>query len=473
MNYGSSRQRSLYFAAPQFIKTAIATAYGMQQRRTRYGNSFHESLALLRDTEYRPNSELREFQHRQTVAFTDQALKDTQYYRNHPEYGARWDARDISQLPVLRKEQVRSHLSEFYSDWRSAVPHRWQHTSGTTGKSLIFPIAMHCFQREYAFRSLHYGWAGVDILKHEPIAFCQGHPVSHYDRTEPAFWVHDYANNFLYLSSYHLAPANLRAYCNELDRFAPIMLSGYPSSVYMLAKAYLTYGSGRLKLKAVYTTSETLLDFQRAIIIAAFGCRVFDWYGNSEMCANIVECEHSEYHLKLEHSFVEVLDNENRPVGPGGTGQLVCTGFGNFAFPLIRYEIGDVVTLSTSQVSKCGRGGVLIERVLGRMEDYIVGGDGRLVGRLDHLFKESTNVAEAQIVQHEPGTVVLRIVKNDSYGLRDERALREEAALRLGSETNVSIEYVTTIPRTSNGKFRFIESSLDQKEFLALAARSQ
>ncbi len=191
------------------------------------------------------------------------------------------------------------------------------------------------------------------------------------------------------------------------------------------------------------------------------------------MCANIVECEHSEYHLKLEHSFVEVLDNENRPVGPGGTGQLVCTGFGNFAFPLIRYEIGDVVTLSTSQVSKCGRGGVLIERVLGRMEDYIVGGDGRLVGRLDHLFKESTNVAEAQIVQHEPGTVVLRIVKNDSYGLRDERALREEAALRLGSETNVSIEYVTTIPRTSNGKFRFIESSLDQKEFLALAARSQ
>jgi phenylacetate-CoA ligase len=473
MNYGSSKQRSLYFAAPQFIKEAIATAYGMQQRRTRYGNSFREALALLRDTEYRPNDELREQQHRLAAAFVDEALEDTQYYRNNPEYSARWRAGNISQLPVMRKEQVRSHLSELYSDRRSAMPHRWQHTSGTTGKSLIFPIALPCFQREHAFRAFHYNWAGVDILKHEPVAFCQGHPVTHYDRTEPPFWAHDHANNFLYLSSYHLAQANLPAYCKELDRFAPIMLSGYPSSLYLLANAYRTYGSGRLKLRAVYTTSETLLDFQRTAIIAAFGCRVFDWYGNSEMCANIVECEHGEYHLKLEHSVVEVLDSKNRPVAPGGTGRMVCTGFGNFAFPLIRYEIGDVVTLSTSQVSRCGRGGLLIERVLGRLEDYVVGGDGRLVGRLDHLFKDCTNVVEAQIVQREPGTVILRIVKNDSYASRDERTLREEAALRLGSETKVSFEYVTTIPRTSNGKFRFIESSLDQKEFLALAARSE
>src|ERR1035437_7690573 len=106
MNYGSSKQRSLYFAAPQFIKEAIATAYGMQQRRTRYGNSFREALALLRDTEYRPNDELREQQHRLAAAFVDEALEDTQYYRNNPEYSARWRAGNISQLPVLRKEQV-------------------------------------------------------------------------------------------------------------------------------------------------------------------------------------------------------------------------------------------------------------------------------------------------------------------------------------------------------------------------------
>ena len=174
MNYGSNKQRSLYFTAPQFIKEAIATVYGMQQRRIRYGNSFREALALLRDTEYRSNGELQEQQHRQAVTFIDQALKDTEYYRNHPEYSARWQARDISQLPVLRKEQVRSHVSEFYSDQHSTMPHRRQHTSGTTGKSLIFPIALPCFQREYAFRAFHYSWVGVDILKHEPVAFCQG-----------------------------------------------------------------------------------------------------------------------------------------------------------------------------------------------------------------------------------------------------------------------------------------------------------
>ena len=155
MNYGSTRQRSLYFTAPQFIKEAIATAYGMQQRRTRYGVRFREALAQLRDSEYRSNGELRERQYREAAVFIDQALKDSQYYRDHPEYSTCWQARDISQLPVLRKEQVRNYLSELYSNRRSAIPHRWQHTSGTTGQSLTFPIAMACFQREYAFRAFH------------------------------------------------------------------------------------------------------------------------------------------------------------------------------------------------------------------------------------------------------------------------------------------------------------------------------
>jgi phenylacetate-CoA ligase len=346
------------------------------------------------------------------------------------------------------------------------MPHRWQHTSGTTGKSLIFPVALPCFQREYAFRAFHYSWVGVDILKREPVAFCQGHPVTHYDRTEPPFWVHDRANNFLYLSSYHLAQANLQAYCNELDRFAPIMLSGYPSSVYLLALAYRRYGVGRMKLRGVFTTSETVFPHQRALIEEVFGCKVLDAYGNSEMCAYAMQCERGEYHLSLEHSLVEVLGDNDRPVQSGETGRMVTTAFGNPLFPLIRYEIGDLMTVSANQTSLCGRSGLILDGVLGRMEDYVVTADGRLVGRLDHLFKDSRAVVEAQLVQKAIGEVVLRVVRSNEYLEHDQEGILHEARLRLGTHTLVRFEYVDSIPRTSNGKFRFIVSTIDQGRIL-------
>jgi phenylacetate-CoA ligase len=464
MNYGSSQQRSIYFPLPYLVKNAVATAYGVQQRRARYGKHFLEAMKCLQDAEYWSSDELRAWQLRRATEFVDDALRNTAYYRSHPEYADAWQNKDITRLPVLNKDEVRSQLRDFYSERLSSLPHRYAHTSGTTGKSLIFPLALACFQREYAFRAFHYRWAGVDILKREPIAFCAGHPVAHYDRARPPFWVHDYANNILYLSSYHLSQANMAAYCRQLDLFAPVMLSGYPSSVYLLALSYRSYKykKNRLKLRGVFTTSETVLAHQRAVIEEVFGCRVFDAYANSEMCAYAMQCDYAEYHLRLEHSFTEVLDENNEPVGPGQMGRVVTTGFGNPAFPLVRYDIGDKVAVSTNQSCRCGRSGPILSGIVGRVEDYVLAADGRLVGRLDHLFKDSRAVIEAQVVQERVGEVILRIVPTDEYSSRDEAQICDEARLRLGSDTLVRFEYVHEIARTNNGKFPFVLSKLDR-----------
>ncbi|MGI0135053.1 MAG: hypothetical protein ACREBW_08875, partial [Candidatus Micrarchaeaceae archaeon] len=339
----------------------------------------------------------------------------------------------------------------------------WVHTSGTTGSSLHFPISHSCFEREYAYRALQYSWCGYSYESRAPMVICQGHPVADPDRTAAPFWVFDRAENFLLMSSYHLSSDNLSAYARQLDAFQPVVITGYPSSVYLLALGYLRHGTGRLRLKGVYTTSETLLAFQRPVIEEAFKCKVFDAYGNTERCGYIAQCEFGERHLKREHSFAEVVDAEGNPVGPGGTGRLVWTGFGNSAFPLIRYAIGDSVRLSQDQTSRCGRSGPLVDEIVGRVEDYVVTADGRLVGRLDHLFKDSQHIFAAQIVQHVPGEVTLRVHRSEQYGAKDERALRDEAALRLGSTTKVSFEYVPSLDRGPNGKLRFIVSSVGQE----------
>lgn len=461
MSYGSRFLHTWYYALPSGLKDVVASGYGLIERRARYGWHYFRFLRFLEESQWWENDALVAYQRDQVEQFLRATLQATPYYSSREVYRT---AQNIEQLPLLPKQEVRKHVGELRSSLRMKT--RVGQTSGTTGTPLTFPISMECFQREYAFRALHYSWGGVRLNSAEKIAICAGHPIAFHGRTRPPFWVHDHANRWLLLSSYHLTQKNLRAYVKELELYQPVLIGGYPSSIYLLAAAYLRYGQVSLPLRAVFTGSETLFPFQRELIERAFGVKVFNWYGNSEMCANIVECEKGEMHLKLEHSYVEVLDEHDNPCGPGETGRLVCTGFGNYAFPLVRYDVGDLVTVSKLVKSRCGRGGLLINEVVGREEDYIFTPDGRMVGRLDHLFKGVDNVIEAQLQQDKLDELTIRIVKSSTFTRENEFDILRQARQRLGDAIRLKVEYVDAIPRGKNGKFRFIQSALNQQAAL-------
>jgi phenylacetate-CoA ligase len=242
--------------------------------------------------------------------------------------------------------------------------------------------------------------------------------------------------------------------------FKPTAIHGYPSSVYLIAQGFKKHGKKLNSLKAIFTASESLYDFQREVIEDAFQVKVYNWYGNTEMCANIVECDKGRLHLKLEHSYVEILDENNNPVKPGGKGRLVCTAIGNRAFPLIRYDIGDIVTLSKEEKCVCGRGGIIIASIEGRKEDYIVTKDGKKIGRLDHLFKDTLGIKQSQIVQTEVGKITINIVLEDNFSKKDINLLTNEIFLRFGNGIDYEIKVVNEIPRGANDKFRFILSDI-------------
>ncbi len=466
MSYHSSIKQRIYYSLPYPLKCGFATLYGVQQRRARYGEAFRRTLNALRESQYWTTAQHREAERRTLAEFLPRAVMSARYYRLHADYARCKGPDDLPHLPILEKKSVQESLESFYADDFRKMPHQWGHTSGTTGRALVFPIHRNCFEREYAFRALHYGWGGGDLTARDRFAFCSGHPVAYRDRNQPPFWARDLANNWLLLSSYHLKPDNLAAYIRKLESFQPVVLGGYPSSLYLLALAYQRHGRGKLRLRGVFTASETLLDHQRPVMEEAFGVKVFNWYGNSEMCGHITQCEKGRLHVRHEHSFLEVVHPDGTPCGPGETGHIVATGFHNPAFPLIRYRVGDEVTLSREDACPCGRGGVLVERIEGRKEDYVVTADGRLVGRLDHLFKDSLHIEEAQIVQEEAGKVILRVVRRPDYTHDDEEAVRKQAQLRLGSQTDVRFDYVDALERTAGGKTRFVISHINQQAWI-------
>jgi phenylacetate-CoA ligase len=202
-------------------------------------------------------------------------------------------------------------------------------------------------------------------------------------------------------------------------------------------------------LRGIVTSSETLADDRRREIEDAFGCKVFDWYGQFERVAAIGTCEHGRYHLLSDYSYVEML--------PAGDGlfELAGTGFNNISMPLIRYRCGDyVVPAPAEERCACGRAFPLIEHIIGRIDDPIKLPDGRSIGRLDHIFKGVEGILEAQIRQDSPDAVTLLIVPSPTFNNSNRDTLESNTRERLGEEINFEIRLVDAIARTKNGKFK-------------------
>jgi phenylacetate-CoA ligase len=474
-SYNKPKLKDFYDKMPVFVQNLMTSLYGLQHRRRVHGRYYPIYLEALKKSQWYSLEELKELQNSQLRRFISYAYDHSPYWhRIFSELGFKPDmikrAEDLHLLPLLEKETVRQHIESIISDeYRNGVKRKEAvpvHTSGTTGKALHLTLSRECWEREYAFRDLHRSWGG--IKPGDRIATFAGHPVVPTDRMKPPFWRENWTENQVVFSSQHIAPHTLHHYVEKLIKFQPDLIHGYPSALYLVALYLDAQGIRAIRPKAVYTHSETLLDYQRDLLERVFGCKVFNWYGNTEMCANIVECEKGSLHVKLEHSVVEFLRPDGEPAKPGEIGEMVCTGFGNYATPLIRYRVGDVAVVSDRSCS-CGRAGPLVKEVVGRVEDIIVTPDGRHVGRLDHVFKDMLNVVEAQIIQEDINSVLIRIVKRPGFGENDMHLLERELRLRLGPIINLQYEFVNQIPREPNGKFRFAISKVP----LRIGARSE
>ena len=299
-------------------------------------------------------------------------------------------------------------------------------------------------------------WAGLSPW--ERCATLRGELLPQNTLKKVHFWKFSMLENKLVMSAYHLSEANADTYINALQTYRPHSLEGFPSAIYALAKFMLARNI-RLKMKAVLTTSETLLNDQKVVIQEAFKCQVFDYYGMAERVAAIHTCEKGRYHIIPEYSVVEYLKN---PDLPKGCYELVGTSLTNMANPLIRYKVGDVVELSKEKCP-CGRHYQVIDSIIGRSSDYIVTPKGKLVGRaaLDHLFKGSQNVVHAQFYQPEINRIVLRIVPGRCFKIRDAQYILKKLERRLGEGISYEIESLKEIPRGGRGKLQSVISKVN------------
>lgn len=448
---------SLYLKLPVFAQNWVCGLQGWRIQRARFGPDFRRLLAEAQERERWPEARVIAYRDQRLAAFVRHAVDTTRYYREMFDSLALTpdDIRtldDVRKLPVLTKATVQARPDDFFS---SAVPPQHvtiQHTSGTTGGGLRFAVSRDAASAQWAIWQRYRAWHGLALDTW--MGYFGGRSVVPVSQSRPPYWRINRPGRQILFSGYHLSPATLGDYVDELRRRRPPWLHGYPSLLALLAGWLLQRGQTLgYPLRWVSTGAENLLAQQREVMTRAFGVAPIEHYGMAEAVANVSQCPRGRMHVDEDFAAVEFIPQE------WGGCSVVGTNFTNPAFPLVRYEVGDVVELDDGACD-CGRPGRLVKQVDGRREDYVILKNGARLGRMDHIFKDMMNVREAQIVQREPGRLTVRIVRNAGYRELDEATLRAEFFKRVGDQADVAFEYVEQIPRSRTGKLRLVVSEI-------------
>jgi phenylacetate-CoA ligase len=450
---------ALYLRLPLPFQHAACTFVGWRTSRTRYAGRFDSLLAEAEARTFWSSEDVRAYQIERLQKFVAHAVATVPFYRERfaaagLEPSAVRSIEDLRALPILTKEEAQEHVNQLMS---TAVPRKertWIHTSGTTGGALRFPTTLTSVQEQWAVWWRYRRWHG--IRRDTWCGYFGGRSVVPASQRDPPFWRYNYAGRQILFSGYHMSPANLPSYVEEMRRHRPPWLFGYPSLLALLASYVLEAGVDLdYPIRWITIGAETLLPHQAEVMARAFGVRPLQHYGLTEAVANISECERGVLHVDEDFAPVEFV-----PLS-GNTYNLVGTNYSNPATPLLRYETQDLVTVKPDAVCACGRAGRVVESLDGRIEDYVVLADGARIGRMDHVFKDMVNIKEAQIYQRSRGQMMIRVVRGRGYSIRDEEDLLREARRRVGDEMKIEVAYVDGLPRTSTGKLRLVVSDAE------------
>lgn len=361
------------------------------------------------------------------------------YHKLYTEEGIRKEditcLEDIKKLPVITKDMVKKHADEMLT-----VP-RWQviraNTSGTTGTPL----------------KIYESWPSIwwtqayTYCSRKRDGFTHGQPLvslrGHLNRNQTSLKIH--LSNTLFLSSYNINSNTVEQYYKKIVMFQPIAIEGYPSSLYSLA-LFLKDAELELNIPITFTSSETLLDYQRDLIEERLGTEIYDRYSMTERTIFLVESHnHAGYYEAPGFSINEYIDDGE-----------ICTSLINDAFPLIRYRSNDIMEIEEATDENPQ---IVVKRVNGRKEDYLHCKDGSRILRLDFIFKGVKHVKMSQLVQDKEDVLSVRVVPEKDFTDDDRNRIEQNIIARIGARNiDFRIELITEneIQLTPRGKYEFI-----------------
>lgn len=443
------------------------TLFGLHWYKRRFGGIFKSELKKSIDREY--------YTHEQWDLYQEEILRrllihsfDTVpfYSKQFLEIGLtredlfNFKLPDLKKLSFLDKNTFRllgetellsnnlERSGEFYG------------SSGSTGTPTKTRYSLRMHQEYFAiFESRIHYWAGINYTM--PRGVVGGRRIIRDGISNGPYYRYNYVEKQVYFSAYHISKFTAKEYIKGMVKHKIEYLTGYASANYILARFILEQGLIAPKLKAVLTSSEKLTDEMRDVFRKVYGCESFDSYNGVECCNLISECEHGKLHIVPDVGIVEIVQKDGSYCLPGETGEIISTGLLNFDQPLIRYKMGDLVKLSLNQTCNCRRNMPIVDEIIGRIEDTIIGADGREITRFHGIFIDIPSIIEAQVIQNSRSNFQINVAVSKPLEKKEIELIKKRMVSQLG-EAEINISYMDMIPRGANGKFKSVISKVSR-----------
>ena len=269
---------------------------------------------------------------------------------------------------------------------------------------------------------------------------------------------------YIPLNAFRAKEAELRRHYDTIMARPEIdSMMAYVDAAVSLATFIEDRNLPRPRLRTLMACAGTVTPQSRDIIQRVFQADVFDKYGSRDCCDMACECSHhTGLHVYSPNVFLEVVNDQGHPCPPGQTGRILVTLLNNHAFPMIRYEIGDLAQWAEPGPCPCGLAWPRLLSLQGRADEMLVTEDGTLMSTalVRHFVGVSLNrqlIREWQFEQTGPRQFIFRYIPSRREGLPENLAqLRDSFRLALGKNADIAQVEVSEIPVSASGKVRWI-----------------
>lgn len=350
----------------------------------------------------------------------------------------------LQDFPVVNKEILKNNWNKvFVQEFQGRNDNKEKHTSGSTGTpfQVYWDHRKHC--RMIADAKYWAKQGGCE--SHERVVCLVVEKKKHYVPMEKQIKDNVYTINCSYFDN-----ESIKKLLEQVEKINPKCIIGYSSMWDAIANYIYDGNAGKcsMKLSSIMAEAEGLKERTREILSHYFKCPVYSRYGNEE-CGTLAQEDGSEYGHRVNTAsyYFEVLKlDSDEPAEMGEIGRVVITDLFNYAFPIIRYDNGDLAIMK-----ELSDGRVYLTDIVGRKVDMLYTTDGKMVNWLRSLIflKEYNDIRQFQLIQETPCKFTW-VLNTDNHNY-EEMIVRESKDI-FGQDSIYEFKYVDEIPKLASGK---------------------
>jgi phenylacetate-CoA ligase len=386
---------------------------------------------------------------RELIAF---CARHVPYYRDQ-----RWAARvragkavSFVEIPYTLDSDVKDNADAFYA--KDIPPEHGpiseKYTSGSAGVSLkVRKTALHYQINARQNRLLKRGW---NFSKHR-IVVSTDQATKEFPKGSVQVRKKGARQNHVIRSFESQEIAGL------VERCGATLLASRPSVV---QGALQEMGHDLSSLQLVATVGESLSPQFKNALRRYPGLSHCDVYGAVETGIIGATCHHcGTYHLAHDHLVIQVLNGAAEPVPAGETGRIAVTPLFNYAMPILKYMLGDLVEVAAEEECDLGRGG--FTHIVGReRHQFLLSSGARITPNIPTVVLTDLGIKQYRLVQTDLRRVEFYYVTYDAGARLPDDVIRNLISQNIAPDVvGIGIKK-DVIPASSAGKFLMHESLL-------------